>query len=144
MVKPLAVAEILGGDKTLKQKIRSASDLERAVGQGLPKEALGNTTRYVFGRGALATSFAARIVPPATYKRRKKSLAPAESEKLERVARVVATAAYVWGDREKAIRFLLSPHPLLEGRRPIDAAISDLGARRVEETLMHLQHGLPV
>ena len=144
MVKPLAVAEILGGEKTLKQRIRSASDLERAVEEGLPKESLGNTTRYVFGRGPLATSFAARIVPPATYKRRKKSLAPAESEKLSRVARVIATAAHVWGDREKAIRFLLAPHPLLEGRRPIDAAVSDIGARRVEETLLQLQYGVPV
>ena len=140
MVKPLAVAEVLG----LKQKIRSASDLEKAVEGGLPKESLRTTAQYVFGRGALATRFAARIVPPATFKRRKKSLAPGESAKLERVARVIATAGYVWGDRILAIRFLLTPHALLEGRRPIDAAVSELGARRVEETLLQLQHGVPV
>jgi uncharacterized protein (DUF2384 family) len=36
------------------------------------------------------------------------------------------------------------PHPELEGRRPVDAALSELGGRVVEGILDALQFGLPV
>jgi uncharacterized protein (DUF2384 family) len=36
-------------------------------------------------------------------------LSPAESERTERLARVVATAEDVWQDREQARRFLTTP-----------------------------------
>lgn len=84
-----------------------------------------------------------RIVPEATFKRRRDRLSPDESEKTERLARVFATALYVWDDEVDARDFLNTPHPLLEGRRPLDVAMTELGARRVEELLAKLFYGLP-
>ena len=37
---------------------------------------------------------------------------------------------------------MTTPHPLLDGRTPIDAARTDLGARRTEQILNALEYGL--
>lgn len=84
-----------------------------------------------------------RIVPEATFKRRRDRLSAAESERTERMARVVATAEYVWDDPDEARRFLTTRHAALGGKRPIDAAMTELGARQVEEILGQIFHGLP-
>ncbi|WP_087650444.1 MbcA/ParS/Xre antitoxin family protein [Caballeronia choica] len=65
------------------------------------------------------------------------------AEKTERLARVVATAQYVWDSVDDAREFLNAPHPMLEGRTPLDVAFTKLGARRVEELLWKLFYGLP-
>jgi len=84
-----------------------------------------------------------RIVPEATFKRRRDRLSAAESERTERIARVVANAEHVWGDRVDARRFLTTAHPALRGRSPLDTAMTELGARQVEEILGKIFHGLP-
>jgi Protein of unknown function (DUF2384) len=43
--------------------------------------------------------------------------------------------------RFPAQRFLTTTHGQLEGQRPIDIALTELGARRVEELLWKLYHG---
>jgi len=63
-----------------------------------------------------------RIVPEATYKRRRERLSPAERERTERLARVIAMAEEVWQDREQTRRFLTTPHSEIGGKTPIDAA----------------------
>ena len=83
------------------------------------------------------------IVSRATLQRRDR-LKPAEGEQLVRVASVLATAEDVWGDTEAAAEFLTSPHPMLGGGVPIDLALSEIGARQVEHTLLSLDLGLPV
>jgi len=42
-----------------------------------------------------------------------------------------------------ARRFLHEPHAMLEGRSPVSVALTELGARRVEDLLWRLFHGLP-
>ncbi len=84
-----------------------------------------------------------RVVPEATYKRRSR-LTVVESERTERLARVIATAESVWGDAEDAKIWLNTAHPELEGQLPLEAAFFELGARRVEELLARLEYGLPV
>ena len=79
-----------------------------------------------------------RIVPEATYKRRRERLSPAESERTERLARVVAMAEDVWQDREQARRFLTTPHPEIGGKTPLDAALTELGARQAEEVMARI------
>jgi putative toxin-antitoxin system antitoxin component (TIGR02293 family) len=51
---------------------------------------------------------------------------------------------WVWEDDERAQRFLWTPHPELGGRRPIEVALTELGAREVEEVVQRGLHGLPV
>ncbi len=84
-----------------------------------------------------------RVVPEPTYKRRRELLSPEESERTERLARVIATSEYVWDDDAQSRRFLSAPHPALAGKSPLDAAVSELGARLVEELLVRVLHGLP-
>ncbi len=46
------------------------------------------------------------------------------------------------GTEAEAREFMTTPHPELEGRSPIDAAKTDLGARRAEQILNALEYGL--
>jgi putative toxin-antitoxin system antitoxin component (TIGR02293 family) len=82
------------------------------------------------------------VVPEATYKRRSR-LTAAESERTERLARVIALAEYVWDSAEDAREWLKSPHSELSGQQPLHRAKSELGAREVEELLDRIFYGLP-
>ena len=43
-----------------------------------------------------------------------------------------------------AQRFLNTPHPELDGRMPLEVAVTEAGAARVEELIERGRHGLPV
>jgi putative toxin-antitoxin system antitoxin component (TIGR02293 family) len=138
MVSPAKIAEVMG----LRRKVRSLGELSAAVRKGLPKSALKASVARVFPEGREQTDILYRVIPEATYKRRRDHLKAEESERTERLARVIATAEYVWDDDAEARRFLATAHPKLEGERPIDVALTELGARRVEELLWKLYYGI--
>lgn len=133
------VAEILG----LKSKPRSIGALATVVEHGLPKASLVRVVERTGVTGADRIKLMGRVVPAATFKRRTK-LKLGESEKTERLARVVALAELLWDDESEAQRFLTTPHAELAGKRPIDAGLTELGARQVEEVVMRALYGLPV
>lgn len=143
MVQPQLIAAVLGGAKVLGRRVRSVLDLAEAVEQGLPKAALRNTAARILPDAVERRQLIYRIVPEATFKRRRDRLSPAESERTERLARVIATAEYVWDDPEDTHRFLTTPHPQLGGRTPMTAALTELGARQVEQILEKILFGLP-
>lgn len=138
IVSPTRIAEVMG----LRRKVRSLSELSAAVQSGLPKSALQASVARVFPEGRERTDMLYRVIPEATFKRRRDQLRADESERTERLARVIATAEYVWDDDDDARRFLTSPHTQLDGQRPIDVALTELGARRVEEILWKLYYGI--
>ena len=137
-----AVARILGGYPTLGRRVRTVGELRRAVERGLPVKALDAVVRYVAGDRPGAAEFKYRIVPKTTLHRRKR-LTVEESQRLERLARLVALAEQVWENADLAREFLTSPQPQLDGERPIDLARSELGAREVEDLLLALEYALP-
>jgi putative toxin-antitoxin system antitoxin component (TIGR02293 family) len=137
------VARIMGGARVLRQRIDTLAHLQHAVEQGLPVEALDETARYVAGGTAAERAIRDQLVPRATRGRRTR-LKPAESERVERLARTMALAELVWEEPEAARAFLNTPHPLLDGRTPLETAQAELGARRVEQLLMKLEYSLPV
>jgi putative toxin-antitoxin system antitoxin component (TIGR02293 family) len=137
MIAAESVAEVMG----LREPIHSLAELAAAVARGLPKSALRACVRRVVDDRAEQRRLMYALVPEATFKRRQQ-LKPEESERIERLGRVIATAEYVWDDRREAKRFLTTPHPALAGARPIDAARTELGARQVEELLWQIYHGL--
>ncbi|MEK6346761.1 MAG: antitoxin Xre/MbcA/ParS toxin-binding domain-containing protein [Burkholderia sp.] len=139
-VTPEAIAAVMD----LSPVPHTLAELESRVRDGLPKSALRAGVAHAVGSTEARRTLLASIIPEATYKRRRDRLTRDESEKAERLARVVATATYVWNDAEDARAFLSAPNPLLEGRTPLDVALTELGARRVEETLWQLFYGLPV
>ena len=142
MTQPGRIADVMGGTAILGSSILSPQDLEAAVGIGLPKQALRLTLARAYASVKDARTMLYRVVPEATFKRRTR-LTPAQSERTERLARVIAAAEHVWGNRVDAQAWLAKPHPELENRPPLEAAMSELGARRAEELLNRLFYGIP-
>lgn len=138
------IAAILGGKATLKRDVRDLQDLRVTVEAGLPRASLERAVRHVTDDGRAATELKYRIVAKTTLGRRSGRLSLAESERLERLARLVALAEEVWEGPELAREFLTSPQPQLGGAAPLDLVRSDVGARQVEQLLWSLEHALPV
>ena len=110
--------------------------------KGLPKQALSRTAKRIFVERGAARKFLVTVVPEATFKRRVR-LTVQESERTERLARVIAAAEYVWENRDEAHQWLNTPHPELDNKSPLRTALTDLGARRVEAVLDRIFYGLP-
>ena len=117
--------------------------VREAVAEGLPVEAVKQLQAELKRFGVRrASEFVNGIVPRATLQRRER-LKEDEGETVLRVASVIALAAYVWGNDEWAAEWLTCRHPMLGGARPIDRALSAVGARQVEHILYSLHFGLP-
>ena len=65
------VEEILGGPRILGKPVKSVLELNDAVERGLPKVTLRNVARRVFSDTAEQRALMHRVVPEATYKRRR-------------------------------------------------------------------------
>lgn len=142
MVPASRIAEIMGGRRVLGRRITSWSDLDRAVAAGLPRATVDALTERV-AKPPDSTRLKYRIVPKATYQRHDQ-LSVVHSQKTERLARVFAMVEAAWRDEEAARRFMNTPHPELHGRTPLDAAMTEIGARQVEEVIERGLHGLPI
>ena len=142
MIASAKIAGVLGGAAVLHEPITGPGDLEAAVRRHLPMSVLD--ALIASNRLSLA-EVKALIVPSSTYARRAKEgvLNGPESERTERLARIIATAEEVFLDPGKAGRFLRGPHPELGGRTPLAVAASELGARQVEVLLWQTAHGIP-
>jgi putative toxin-antitoxin system antitoxin component (TIGR02293 family) len=142
MVPAARIAEVLGGRPALGSRVMSWSELDRAVAAGLPRAALDALVAHV-ADPAERTRLKYRIVPKATYLRHD-HLNAAHSQRTERLARVFALAESVWRDQDEARRFINTAHPELDGRPPLEVAMTEIGARQVEEVLERGLHGLPI
>lgn len=142
MIQPENIADVMGGTAILGRRIRSMEDLEITISRGLPKRALRKTAERIYPLAGEARQVMFRIVPEATFKRRTR-LSAAESERTERLARVIAAAEYAWNDKKDAREWLTKPHLELGNRTPLESAMSELGARRVEDLLDRLFYGIP-
>ena len=97
------VSNVLGGSRTLKQRVRTLNDLHEMVAEGLPKSSVRAllthlSEHYLVDLQPLRDF----IAPPATLKRRRTRLSPAESQRLERLARIVAMTEQVgWKRRPR-------------------------------------------
>lgn len=138
LVTPERIASVM----SLTTAPHSFAELDELVSNGLPKEALKSSVEHFFSSADDRKKLLYRIIPEATYKRRKESLSPDESEKTERLARIFATAQYVWDSEDDARAFMNTPHPMFKGSAPLDVSLTELGARRVEELLWKLFYGI--
>lgn len=139
------IAEVLGGRRVLGRTVRSMRELDGIVREGIPKSALDTfiaTLAASHNSTDLGVSLRNKIVPRATYQRAER-LNLQVGETTERLARLYALAASVFEDGEAATRFLMTPHPELEGRAPFDVALTEIGGREVEEVIERGLHGLP-
>lgn len=85
------------------------------------------------------------VVPKRTLARRvaqNEPLSIEETDKAVRLARVDKLAAKVFGDSEKASRWLRKPKASLGGETPLAYLATEAGARAVEEMLNGIDHGI--
>src|SRR6185436_776131 len=86
----------------------------------------------------------ALVVPKRTLARRKAAdepLSVEETDKTLRLSRVAEQAERVFGEPEKAQRWLRKPKRELKGETPLAYLASEAGARVVEEMLFRIEHG---
>ena len=121
---------------------RGPVEIVDRIQQGLPVAALYAVSSEVAPDDA---QFVFRLIPKASLARRKqgpKSLTPDQGSRLARVAGVWKLAESVWKDAGETRAFLFRPHPMLEGRKPIDVVLeSELGADLVRSVLGRLAYG---
>lgn len=85
------------------------------------------------------------VIPKRTLARRRAEgdlLTVEETDKAFRLQRIAALAQRVFGDREKAHRWLRKPKRQLTGETPMAYLASESGARVVEEMLYRIDHGM--
>ena len=85
------------------------------------------------------------VAPRRTLARRKEHgepLSPAESDRALRLERISAHADRVFGNHEKAQRWLRSEIIALDGARPIDLLETETGAHMVSEELIRIDYGV--
>lgn len=138
----LVTPEIIASVMALAPIPHSFAELDEMISKGLPKGALKASVDRIYLSAEDRKQLLYRIIPEATYKRRRDSLSAEESERAERLARIFATAAHVWNSEEDARIFLTTPHAMLQGHSPLDVSMTELGARRVEELLWRLYYGI--
>jgi putative toxin-antitoxin system antitoxin component (TIGR02293 family) len=138
----LVTPEKIASFMSLMPPPHSFAELDALVSHGLPKQALKTIVDIIGLNTEERKQLLYRIVPEATYKRRRDRLSAEESERTERLARIYATAQYVWNSEDEARDFLHAPHPMLQNRTPLDVSMTELGARRVEELLWRLYYGI--
>ena len=134
------VADVLGLPAK-EAAARSPFGLISRIEHGLPVEALERVARLLAPKDS---QFKYRLVPKATFERRKSShrLSSDEGMRLARVARVWSLALDVWRSEEEARDFLFRPHPMIEDQRPIDVVIqNEFGAELVVNILGGLKYG---
>jgi len=144
MVQAQAIAEVLGGPDAIGHPIENLMDLDEAVAEGIPRDAFDALIDKLSARSDEVTrvSLRYRIIPRATYQRSRR-LNQQYSETAERLARVYAMARALWQDDQAARSFLFAPHPELRGKTPLEAALTEIGGRQVEEVIERGMHGLP-
>jgi putative toxin-antitoxin system antitoxin component (TIGR02293 family) len=59
-----------------------------------------------------------------------------------RLMSISVHAGEVFANQEKAIHWLRSPNPSLEGKTPLEAAQTGRGYREVEDVLVRIEHGV--
>ncbi|MBX3453914.1 antitoxin Xre/MbcA/ParS toxin-binding domain-containing protein [Ferrovibrio sp.] len=130
--------DILGGRTVFHRRFDTPRQFDQAVRQGLPATSIASLQ---LGYGIRPQS----ILPDSTWKRRQKAgrLSPDESDKAVRIGHVLALARHVLGDDAMVRSFLNHPHPELAGDQPVNAILSEIGAREVEAILWRIFYGLP-
>lgn len=102
---------------------------------------LGDLARHGYSEDEIF----ALVVPKRTFARRKAANEPLtieETDKALRLERIAVQAERVFGDPEKAHRWLRKAKRELKGETPLAYLASEAGARVVEEMLFRIEHGI--
>ena len=136
-----AVIAELGGEKVLGRPLRTDSDLRSAIREGFPQKVVGsvmNSAGLTLKELSAALALSARSLQ---RRRQQGRLARYESDRLYRLARIIALAKRSIGEDEAATRWLKRPNRALGGNIPLDLIDTEPGARGVENVLGRIAFG---
>jgi putative toxin-antitoxin system antitoxin component (TIGR02293 family) len=136
-----AVIEELGGESVVGRSLQTATDLQAAIREGFPQavvEEVMQSTGLTLKELADTLDLSARSLQ---RRRREGRLARNESDRLYRLARIVALAKHYLGDGETAPEWLRRPNRALGGRSPLGLIDTEVGARAVENILGRIAFG---
>lgn len=126
----LKVLQILGGSNGMRA--------DALIRSGVPLEALENLTKH--GVNPVGVG----IINARTLRHRKakgEALSQEEGDHFYRVSRIVVLAESVFGDKEKAARWLAKPQTMFDGLTPLAAVATTPGYVGVEDALQRIHHG---
>lgn len=130
------VQEILGV-----HRLRSDHDLLRLVEERLATGAIEGLRRS----GLTDDEIYSLVVPRRTLthrRARREALSREESDRAVRLARIAALAEQVFGDGERAWRWLRASKRQFHSRSPLQLVATEAGARLVEELLYQIDEGM--
>lgn len=127
----------------LKRTMRSPLDFVTIIRKGLPSSSLESVSKRM-DLSAIATVESLGLAKRTIARRlqEKKPLNSEETERLVRLARVLAQATEVLGSVEKARRWLQKPSRALGGEVPIKMLDTDVGATAVTQELGRVDYGV--
>ena len=111
------------------------------AGTRIEANALAGLSRHGYSEAEVF----ALVVPKRTLARRKAAnerLTVEETDKALRLERIARQAESVFGNAEKAHRWLRKAKRELHGETPLAYLVSEAGARIVEEMLFRIEHGI--
>jgi putative toxin-antitoxin system antitoxin component (TIGR02293 family) len=114
----------------------------REVERGLPISRLEEFSAY---SGFALKDLLEVVIPARTLKhrrRRNEPLSMDESDRLVRVARLYELGVKVFGNPDKARRWLSKPKDRFDGRSPLAMMRTGLGGNAVEEMLYQIDEGM--
>jgi putative toxin-antitoxin system antitoxin component (TIGR02293 family) len=136
------VFEQLGGKEAIGVKARLESEMERLLREGLPASVLTTfRDNWNFTVMELAATLA---IPKSTLMRmleRRSRMAPRDSDRVYRLAAILALAEEAIGDRKKAQRWLRQTNEVLGNQTPLRTLETEIGVRRVEQILGRIAYG---
>lgn len=136
-----AVVKELGGRTVLGRNLANQRELCEAIREGFPP-AVVKELMHASGLTLKELAEALDLSPRSLQRRRRSGrLARFESDRLYRLARIVALAQQSLGNRESAALWLKRSNRAFGGVAPIHIMDTELGARQVEEVLGRIAYG---
>ncbi len=130
----------LGGRAVLGEEVSSEADLARLVHRRIPLRVLAHVKRG----GLSDREIGQFIIPERTQRHRrakKQPLTVEESDRVVRMARVLALAEDVFGDAQRAKQWLRERLGILDGKPPLELAQTESGGRLIEQILAKIDWG---
>ncbi len=135
-----AALSLLGAPRLF--RAANAFDLDREIRRGFPAESLVRFKRdagFSYEEIAALLDLSAKTIERAIARRTR--LSRGASDRLYRVARVLALCEQVLEDRKHALEWLRRPQYGLGGRVPAELLGTEAGSREIELLLERIEHG---
>lgn len=135
------VVDALGGEAVFGRRLERDSDLQTAIREGFPQKVIEELMEAA--NLSIKELAACLDLSPRSLQRRRREgrLARYESDRVYRLARIVALAKSSLGSRDAATRWLKRANRALGGHAPLAVIDTEIGARAVENVLGRIAFG---